>query len=113
LVTFGRFSALVTVLGTIGLVVALMLSPELGRPAASSIRLIDYVGALVALSFPVTWLTAIWHWGTRMPPYPGKGSWGVAVVLGFVLGAAAYWFWGVRPLSRPQDGTVRSQRTAV
>ena len=106
MIAFGRVSALVTVVGTIALFVVLTIWPELGQPEdSSSIRLINYVGVLVVLSFPVTWLSAIWHWGTRIPPSPGKGSWGVAVVLGLVVGAAAYWFWGVRALGALREGT--------
>ena len=69
----------------------LFLWPELGQGAEGSIRWIDWYGAAVAASMFVTWLLGIWHWGTRFPPGPSKGTWGFVVVFGFVLGAAAYW----------------------
>lgn len=89
--TLGRITAVLAVPGTALLFVLLWLWPELGQGGDASIRWIDWYGVTVAASMALTWLLAIWHWGTRFPPGPSKGTWGFAVVFGFVVGAAAYW----------------------
>ena len=91
----GRVTAIIAVPGTALLFLLLFAWPELGQPETAAVRWIDVLGAAAAFSTVTTWLLAIWHWGARYPPGPSKSSWGFAVVFGFVLGAAAYWTFGV------------------
>jgi drug/metabolite transporter (DMT)-like permease len=111
LIVFGRLSAVVTLVGVASLAVAVAVSPEVARPSDPSIRPIDYVGLLIALSFASTWLSAIWHWRARMPRAARSELWGLLVRYGFGLGAIAYWFWGIQGL--PEGGSAGSRGTAV
>lgn len=97
MIVFGRTLSLFAILGSIVLATTLGFWPELGRPETTTVRWIDILGALVALSMPVTWVSAVLHWGMRFPnDHPAKARWGLASILGLVIGAVAYWFWGVR-----------------
>lgn len=90
MITVGRISGLAGTLGAVGMFVLFGLgyTGSLGPP-----NMIDTAGALVAGSMFFSWGLALWHWGVRYPAdRPGRGMWGVFVIIGFVIGATAYWF---------------------
>ncbi len=90
MITVGRLTG---VIGTLG---GLVLFALLGAGVEGSVNApgaMDVVGAIVALSMFLSWFIAIWHWGRYYPAEgQGKGTWGVVVIMGFFLGATAYWF---------------------
>lgn len=95
MIYLGRVTALI---GTVGAVALFAVMAAGHGGSAGAPNLVDYSGALVAISMFGSWALAIWHWGRRYPnDRSSKGLWGAAVVFGFVIGAAAYWFWGADP----------------
>jgi hypothetical protein len=92
----GRLTALAALLGPAVLAVLLLVRPELGAPSTGEVRPIDLAALLMLLAMLATWVGAIWHWATHHPPGGGRTRWGLIVVLGFTIGATAYWFVGTR-----------------
>lgn len=94
MVTLGRLTATIGVGGSVILFAVLAgAGAQDGTPLGNAL---GWLGGIASLMMVVTWFLAIWHWGTRYPAdRPGKNVWGLVAVLGFVLGAGAYWFWAV------------------
>jgi hypothetical protein len=88
----GRVVSAIAVLGATGLGVALAIHPELGRPESAAIRWIDWVGLVTVLCMALCWVLALFHWGTNAALAERKTAWGFAVILGFFLGAAVYFY---------------------
>jgi drug/metabolite transporter (DMT)-like permease len=88
----GRVASAIAVLGAAGLAVALAVNPELGRPESPAIRWIDWVGLITVLCMSLSWILAMFHWGTNTALADRKRAWGFAVILGFFLGAAVYFY---------------------
>lgn len=100
MITLGRITGLVGTLGAVAMFGLLGLGYT-GSPGLPNV--IDVAGAGVAGSMFLCWGLALWHWGARYPTdRPGRGVWGAVVILGFVLGATAYWLAGAKP---PREDT--------
>ena len=92
----GRVTAVIAVAGPLLMMGSVLLWPALRARSGPEMDVLDWVGFFTAWSVFITWGLAVWHWGTRYPPSESKGRWGLAVVFGFVIGAALYWFGAAR-----------------
>ena len=96
MILIGRVTALAALLGPAVLAALLLLRPELGGPSTGAVRPIDVAALLMLIAMLFTWIGAIWHWATHHPAGGARTRWGLIVVLGFTIGATAYWFVGTR-----------------
>ena len=92
--SIGRLSSTVVVLAVTALILIGSILPDLMH--IGTIHVVDWVGLMIYVAAPVAWITAILHWTKDFPREGPKIMWGLVVVLGFVPGAIAYWFWGAR-----------------
>lgn len=62
--------------------------------------LFNVLGALTPLCLLIAGALALYHWGTRVsePSRRWRIFWGLAIVFGFFIGTAAYWWIGTRYL---------------
>lgn len=104
--TVGRVAVLISILGTVLMLATMLLRPEgwvVGRPG---ITMRDAVAFSSVLCMPLAWVIALLHWGVHYH-LPHKRRWGVVVVRGLVLGAAAYLF---HPRGAAAAHATREQR---
>lgn len=92
MISLGRITSAIAVLGTIVLYATLLTWPELGQPAESGVRLVNIIGSAVVISMPVGWVMGILHWGSNSALGERKRTWGLIVILGFILGATLYFY---------------------
>jgi hypothetical protein len=92
--TVGRVSSAVLAFAVVALALIATVFPGLAH--VGPIHVVDWFGLMIYLAVPITWISAILHWAMRFPREGPRVLWGLLVVLGFVPGAVAYWFWGVR-----------------
>ena len=90
----GRISATIVVVAALTLALLASALPDFLH--VGDVHVADWLGMMLYLAAPVTWISAIAHWVRRFSRARPRTVWGTVVVLGFVPGAVAYWFWGVR-----------------
>ena len=90
----GRVASAVVLLAVAAMVLVVTVLPGLEHVGA--IHVLDWIGVVLYVTAPVTWISAIVHWGTRFPSVGRRTLWGLVVVLGFVPGAIVYWYVGAR-----------------
>jgi xanthine/uracil permease len=104
LTAIGRVASAIVLLAVATMVVMVAVRPDLGTHSGP-VHVLDWVGLVLYLAVPVTWISAILHWAIHFPRTGPKTLWGLVVVLGFVPGAIVYWVWGFKhALREPADG---------
>jgi hypothetical protein len=92
--TLGRVSSAVVVLAVTALILIASIRPDLMH--VGGIHVVDWIGIMIYVAAPVAWISALLHWARHSPRAGPKTWWRLVVVLGFVPGAIAYWFWGAK-----------------